>query len=234
MKPVDLYLRVRDIEGRLYPDQIARDLPAFPNDHPHKVEWMARADSADRLIHYLVRLPTPLFILELGCGNGWLSHKISTIPRVHIWGLDRSGIELTQAVRLFSAPNIGFLRTDIFQSPFILSSFDVIVLASVIQYFPDLPALITNLHPLLTKGGEIHLMDSPIYNKKELESARQRSLTYYNALGFPEMADHYFHHSTDELDTFTPHWLYRPDSWRARFTRLLGKNNSPFPWLYIS
>jgi len=233
MDPAELYLHVRDKEGRLYPDQTAMQLPDPPADHPHKIEWLARTDSANRLIHHLMGLHTPLFILELGCGNGWLSHKISTIPGMRIWGLDRSSLELTQAARLFSTPNTGFLSANIFQSPFVNNNFDVIILASVIQYFKDLPALIVNLQSLLTKRGEIHLIDSPIYNKKDAISARERTVIYYSKLGFPEMADHYFHHTTDELNKFRPHWLYRPAGWQSRLARLLGKTTSPFPWLYI-
>ena len=162
MDPAELYLHVRDKEGRLYPDEIVTHLPDLRADHQHKVEWLARADSTNRLIHYLMGLHSPLLVLELGCGNGWLSHKISTIPNVRIWGLDRSGIELTQAARLFSTPNTGFISANIFLSPFANNSFDVIILASVIQYFKDLPALIVNLQSLLTKRGEIHLIDSTI------------------------------------------------------------------------
>jgi ubiquinone/menaquinone biosynthesis C-methylase UbiE len=233
MDPAELYLRVRDKEGRLYPDETVAHLPDLRADHPHKVEWLARADSTNRLIHYLMGLHSPLLVLELGCGNGWLSHNISAIPGMRIWGLDRGSLELTQAARLFSAPNTGFISANIFQSPFVNNSFDVIILASVIQYFKDLPALIVNLQSLLTKRGEIHLIDSPIYRKKDVISARERTVIYYNKLGFPKMADYYFHHTTDELNKFRTRWLYQPGGWQPRLTGLLGKTVSPFPWLYI-
>lgn len=233
MNPADLYLHVRAKEGRLYPDQIVMDLPTLPSNHPHKVEWLARASSADKLIRYIMRLPPPLFILELGCGNGWMCHRIGNLSGVRIWGLDRGGVELKQAARLFGSPTTGFLSTDIFQSPFIYNSFDMILLASVIQYFKDLSALILALQPLLTNRGEIHLIDSPIYDRQELPSARERTINYYKMLGYPEMANHYFHHSTDELDKFSPRWFYKKNKWRTLLARLSGKTTSPFPWLSI-
>jgi SAM-dependent methyltransferase len=233
MNPADLYQLVREKEGRLYPDQVVMHLPTLPSNHPHKVEWEARAVSAGKLIRYIMRLPPPLFILELGCGNGWLSRRISEIPSVRIWGLDRSGVELKQAARLFSSSKSGFLSADIYRSPFIKKSFDIIILASVIQYFKDLTNLIQNLRSLLTNRGEIHLLDSPIYDRWELPSARERTITYYDALGFPEMAKHYFHHSTDELEKFSTHWLYKPNRWQTRFAKLTGNATSPFPWLSI-
>ena len=233
MDPAELYLRVRDKEGRLYPDEIVTHLPDLRADHQHKVEWLARADSTNRLIHYLMGMHSPLLVLELGCGNGWLSHNISAIPGIRIWGLDRGSLELTQAARLFKDPNTGFISANIFQSPLVNNSFDVIILASVIQYFKDLPALIVNLQSQLTKRGEIHLIDSPIYNEKDVISARERTVIYYSKLGFPEMADHYFHHTADELKKFRPHWLYQPGGWQYHLVGLLGKTASPFPWLYI-
>jgi ubiquinone/menaquinone biosynthesis C-methylase UbiE len=233
MDPSDLYLQVRVKEGRVYTDRLVLRLPAIPTDHPHKKEWSARADSANRLENYLMRLRTPLYILELGCGNGWLTHKISTIPGVNIWGVDRKGPELTQAARLFNSSKAGFISTNIFESPFIQNSFDVIVLASVIQYFRDIHALILKLQSLLTNHGEIHIIDSPIYHQKDFISARERTFSYYSILGFSEMADNYFHHTIDEINEFSPRWLYKPDRWQVRMAKLVGKSTSPFPWLCI-
>jgi len=186
----DLYLRVREKEGRLYSDDITARLPNISTDHPLRDEWQARADSLRRLLRYLGRLPQPLSILELGCGNGWLSGKIGLLPGVRVWGLDRMGIELTQAARLFKADKVAFLSADIFMPPFVPGSFDIIILASVIQYFPDLPALIRSVYPLLAPQGEIHLLDSPLYTEAQIASAQARTLDHYAALGFPEMTDH--------------------------------------------
>jgi SAM-dependent methyltransferase len=230
----DLYLRVRAKEGRLYADDVAAYLPVVSSDHPLRGEWQARADSMRRLLRYLGQLPQPLSILELGCGNGWLSHRISSLRGVSVWGLDRMGIELTQAARLFNTANVSFLSGDIFSPPFLPGSFDIILLASVIQYFPDLPALIRCLFPLLSQKGEIHLLDSPLYSESLLTLARSRTKDHYSLLGFPEMADHYFHHSAGILKHFTPHWRYRPDGWQARISRFLGHVTSPFPWLSIT
>ncbi len=233
MNPADLYFLVRQKEGRIYPDTMVEQLPDIPNDHPLKGEWRARAFSARRLSRYLARLPRPLHILELGCGSGWLSSKIAKITGTRVWGLDRAGIELAQAARLFGRPNLAFLSADIFQFPFSEGSFDVIILASVIQYFPDLAALIRSLRLLLIPGGEIHVLDSPIYDASELMAARDRTQAYYATLGFPEMVGYYFHHTTAALEAFSPRWLYRPNVWYARALRSIGYVTSPFPWLCI-
>lgn len=233
MNDSDLYLRVREKEGRLYSDDMVAQLPDVPGGHPLAKEWYARADSSARLVRYLVKLPRPLNVLELGCGNGWLSGKLARIPGAQVWGVDMMSRELIQAARLFANPRLNFLAADIFHAPFLHRTFEVIVLASVIQYFPDLPALLRTLQTLLKSHGEIHILDSPLYQPGELPAAKERSRAYYSALGFPEMAEHYFHHPVTALDQHSPRWLYRPENFRARLANRFGKAVSPFPWIVL-
>ena len=233
MIPVDLYLRVREMEGRLYPDDVVARLPQVSTNHPLADEWHARATSSSKLIHYLTRNVHPLNILDVGCGNGWLSHKLSLIRGARVWGVDINEHELRQAVRIFSNHHLSFLKADIFHAPFSRYSFDSIILGNVIQYFPDLPGLLLVLKSLLSQGGEIHLLDSPFYEPNEIPSACERTRIYYTSLSLPEMAEHYFHHSNASLEKFSPHWLYKPDNFAARFMRRVGKPASPFPWIVI-
>ena len=233
MAASDLYLRVREKEGRLYPDDIAAHLPNVSEDNPLREEWQARSESLERFKGYIGALARPVRILELGCGNGWFSRHLSTVPETLVWGLDRKSSELAQAARLFGGSKLSFLAADIFEPPFARAAFDIILLASSIQYFPDLPGLVQVLKELLKPRGELHIMDSPLYHAADLQSARERTRAYYRDLGFPEMASYYFHHTFEELTQFSPRWHYRPDSTRARFSRLAGRVDSPFPWLSI-
>ncbi len=229
----DLYLRVREKEGRFYPDTIVARLPHIPRDNPLSTEWRSRADSCARLTHYLAAHHRSLSVLELGCGNGWLSHHISLVPGINVWGVDRASPELTQAARVFHQANLIFIATDIFTPPFGPHTFDVIILASVIQYFPDLPRLIHTLQSRLASGGEIHVLDSPLYSPEEIPAARERTRAYYATLCYPEMAEQYFHHAFSELELFVPRWLYRPDNLLPRLVRRLGQSPASFPWLVI-
>jgi ubiquinone/menaquinone biosynthesis C-methylase UbiE len=231
---VDLYLRVREKEGRLYSDDVVARLPFISNGHPLANEWHARSASASRLTRYLSRQPRPLTILELGCGNGWLSNLLSkSVYRVI--GADKNLYELKQAAQVFSSnSDLHFLDVDIFSAPFAPGIFDVIVLASMIQYFPDLPALLNILFQYLKPHGEIHIIDSPLYNNDEISDAVQRSRQYYASLGFPEMAEQYFHHRESDLDPFGAKWLYRPRLHAFRWKRLLRSVDSPFPWIVIN
>ena len=222
-----LYLAVREKEGRVYPDELVKRLPDVPPDHPMCSEWRARSRSSHRLTAYLSQFEKGTTILELGCGNGWLSHGIAKATSAKIVGMDRDSPELRQARRVFaSQKNLGWVAADIFVSPFAYGAFDVIVIASAIQYFADLARLMETLSPLLTARGEIHILDSPLYSIDALGAARERSRSYYQKLGFPEMAANYHHHSVEALTAYRPTWLYSPPS-------PAPGDDSPFPWVLL-
>lgn len=227
-----LYASVRSKEGRIYTDDVVRDLPETSPTHPHRAEWRARAASCNRLTRYFVQLKMPLRVLDLGCGNGWLASRIACLQGTRVVGLDRDNPELEQACRVFSnATNLSWVAADIFEPPFPEHAFDAIVIASAIQYFRDLRALLMALMPMLSKRGEIHILDSPLYKREDLDAARERSRNYYARLGFPEMSRHYNHHCVDILEEQKAKYLYKPDPGTSRpADKLL---DSPFPWICL-
>lgn len=233
------YLRARAIEGRLYPDSLVASLPRVPDDHPLAGEWRLRADSAARLTAYVATLAEsrghPLAILEIGCGNGWLANALAGVPGTDVVGLDVNHLELEQARRVFRAPNLSFLEGDV--RAFVPTERpDVIVLASVVQYVPDVATVLRRLAAALASGGELHVLDSPIYATVELAAARARTVAHYDGIGVPEMVEAYHHHSWDDFASARLNLdvLYRPDALVSRFERrLLRWPRSPFPWLRI-
>lgn len=229
----DLYFRVREKEGRLYPDDIVARLPLMPDGQRFATEWRARAASASRLTLYLSSRPRPLSILDIGCGNGWLSNLLSKAGH-SVLGMDQNHHELKQATRVFP-PNshLSFFEADVFSAPFIPGYFDMIILASVLQYFQDASGLVSVLSNYLKPQGEIHILDTPLYLDGELEVAVLRSQEYYASLGFPEMAGHYFHHRASDLQVLYPKILYQPRVWALRLKQLVGDADSPFPWIMI-
>jgi ubiquinone/menaquinone biosynthesis C-methylase UbiE len=229
----DLYLRLRKKEGRLYSDEVVARLPDFPRGHPLTDEWHARSASASRLTRSLTRQPKHLHILDLGCGNGWLSSLISKSGHF-VTGTDVNRLELRQASRVFSSnPRLSFVEAEADFLPFKAKTFDLILLASVIQYFSDLPALLRLLSGHLEPRGEIHILDSSLYADEELSDAAQRSRDYFSSLGFPEMAEHYFHHRFSSFGEFDYKFLYQPKAFWLRARRFLGQIDSPFPWIVV-
>ena len=230
------YIAVRKAEQRVYDDAQVRRLPQVDAGHPHAREWALRRGSLARLLADLQRGGAVHTILDLGCGNGWMTHRLGALPGSRVLGLDLNVYELEQAARVFAdRPQLAFAYGDIFEDILPPASFTRIILASCIQYFPDLPALIERLLPLLAVDGQIHILDSPFYTPQTIEAARQRTRDYYAGLGFPEMAGFYFHHQQNELARFRLQVCYDPASWGQKLSRRLGgKTSSPFVWLKIS
>jgi len=226
----NLYQQLREKEGRVYADEEVWQLPQIDSHHRYYREWQLRKRSARRLIQYLQRKKGRLSILEAGCGNGWLSHQLASIPQSRVIGIDINTAELQQAIRVFSpVANLEFLYGDMRSEALSDMKADIIIFAACIQYFPSLPAIIEHSLKRLNRGGEIHLLDSPLYAPGETEAARIRTLDYYTELGFTGMADHYFHHSLADLTSFNYKILYQP----SNFSFQLSTFKNPFPWVCI-
>ncbi len=226
------YLAAREKEGRLYPDEIVRQLPYLPSRHPQAREWKLRQHNIQQLLGLLRKQPRS-FILDLGCGNGWLTHQLVTNKDVHVLGMDINTPELEQANRLFSSEQCIFAYGDIFQAPLPPMVFDMILLVSCVQYFPNLKDLLYHLIQFLQPGGEIHIIDSPIYHPSEKVLAQARTQAYYQEQGCSGMKNHYHHHSWEDLSGFYYHVHYTPNSLSNRVMRTIGKSRSPFPWVII-
>ena len=222
----DLYIAVRQQEKRIYTDEQLQLLPDI--DHLYYDEWKIRKRSSERLAIYLEKKKKALKILEVGCGNGWLSAKLSNIPNSHVTGLDINQVEIEQANRVFKKDNLQFIYDTFNDSTFDNQQFDVIVFAASLQYFPSVVNVLKQALSNLRAGGEVHIIDTPFYSAEETEKADERSRKYYAALGLPEMAEHYFHHSIGEFWGFKYGILFNPDS---LFNRLFKKD--PFYWVSI-
>lgn len=229
------YLSVRDKENRLYNDQEVWQFPQTFSYNLHKEEWQMRARGLDRFMNYLYKRTDTLACLDVGCGNGWFSHHISTRENTHVYGIDVNLLELEQGARVFSRPNLTFVYGDIFQDGLPLHSFDIITFNSSIQYFASIDKVVKRCFEYLKPGGEIHILDTPIYKRSHLEKAQKRTEEYYEELGFEEMAKHYYHHAAEDFRTHECTYLYNPSSPIKWFQRnILQVKDSPFPWIRIN
>lgn len=225
-----LYFAVRQKEKRIYPDEEVLLLPNITKDHLHYPEWQIRKESCNRLKHYFEKRLSPLKILDVGCGNGWLARRLAEIPGSKVTGIDVNFTELQQAVRVFNhITNLQFIHGGINAKELEDARYDFIVFAASIQYFSSLEILISNALRKLKPKGEIHILDSPFYEPGELNAAKKRTAGHFTNLGFPEMTAHYFHHTMEELVLFRNKILYRPSFINHRILN----NKNPFPWVCI-
>lgn len=227
----ELYHKIRLIENRIYTDEELKKLPEIPNRHPHIKEWKLRNQSVKQLSNYLKDLKKPLKILEIGCGNGWLSAYLA--KENYSWqvlGQDINTYEIEQAKKVFNdIPNVQFYDGIIDSKYISLNTYDIVLFAASIQYFPDLSTILSVAQSLLHDTGEIHIIDSPFYSENELPAAKERSKSYFQSIGFPEAHRYYFHPAFKSLHSFKYVILYDPNTWisKIKFRR------SPFYWIKI-
>lgn len=222
-----IYLEVREKENRVLSDDEVKKLPYLDRN-----EWAYRIKSTERFTDYIKQKNTGLHIATVGCGNGWFSNKIAEVsPNNKVIGVDINKMELEQGARVFTKPNIYFAFVDIFQaSAFFEKKLDIIVLNGAVQYFKDLKKMITLLKSFLKPKGEIHIVDSPFYSASTISKAKERTKAYYSELGFPEMANLYYHHDINQISDFEVLYTYH----RNIINKLLGKKDSPFSWYRFS
>ena len=221
----DAYEQARAAEGWRYSDDEVRGLPRPPANGRHGQIWRVRKHSAERLCAYLQGRDGQR-LMELGCGNGWLARCIRDKTGLEVLGVDVATDELAQAERLFGGDRLKFRRADVLSEDF--EPFDFIVIAGAVQYFADPPALWRRLDTLLNPGGEVHVIDSPVYaDAAEAQAAAARGLAHYRAIGVEQMAERFHRHTWSAFPGFQRHG----SSWRRRVLLRLKRPVSPFPWL---
>ncbi|MCB0534997.1 MAG: class I SAM-dependent methyltransferase [Lewinellaceae bacterium] len=232
------YLTVRDREGRVLTNEQVLALPRFfPVSEGHQRlqrEWRMRKHSFARFQKHLYRryAKKPLEILDLGCGNGWMSLNLARRPGTNIWAVDVNLPELEQGARLAAASgltNVRFVFADFLKNTIPEKKFDLVVLAASIQYFPDFAELYMAAKGVLKPGGIIHILDSPFYRTQEqCRAARAATGAYYASIGVPEMTNWYHHHLWQDVKKMGGKNLNS-----GMHTRILQHVHwlPPFPWV---
>jgi 2-polyprenyl-3-methyl-5-hydroxy-6-metoxy-1,4-benzoquinol methylase len=88
-------------------------------------------------------------ILEVGCGTGWLSAKLSEFGKVTAIDIGEKIIEIAKV----NYPQIDFHSGDVHTLDLPVNSFDVIVTSEVLSHVADQPAFARRLAQLLKPGG---------------------------------------------------------------------------------
>ena len=229
----DLYIKVRSKEKRVYTDEELKLLPFASDSNAHKKEWELRAKSFLRFKQYLKTKNAQLNFLDLGCGNGWFCGQLLKFFNHNYYCFDINLTELKQGKKVFGSDQIKFIYADVFADSIPDKSFDLITINAAVQYFQELKTLLNRLLNLLSKDGEIHIIDSPFYKNTEADNAKRRTFEYYSSIGFPKTANFYFHHSWNELTGFNYKLLYYPSTSLNKIKKIFGLHDSPFPWVVI-
>lgn len=226
----DVYGRVRKAERRILTDEEVAMLPVGDGLW-NEEEWRIRKRGANRLIRELARSGTPQRILEVGCGNGWLTALLQQNGH-DVIGMDVFTEELEQAARVFASAT--FIRADLFTSELPKDNFDVIVFAASFQYIAEPVRVLERCVELLTEEGVVHILDTILYpSPAAAKAALIRSDAYYEQLGFPEMSASYHAHTLETIKAFAHTRVLSTPNGMDRTLARFGRTASPFTHVVV-
>jgi ubiquinone/menaquinone biosynthesis C-methylase UbiE len=102
-------------------------------------------------------------VLDIGSGPGLLVYDMALAvgEQGRISGVDVSGSMLAMARRRCAAlPWVEFQKAGALELPCSNDSFDVAVSTQVLEYVPDIPAALAELHRVLRPGGRAAILDT--------------------------------------------------------------------------
>ena len=170
---LDDYRKIRHAEGR------GSDDPSYYLALPYRdisgcnaAQWEIRGRSYRYFERTVLaacerRLGRALDILDLGAGNGWMSHRLA--ERNHkpvaldIFTDARDGL---LAARRY-APSLPLVEADFDSLPFRGESFDLAIFNASIHYSPDYGRTLREARRCLRGDGRLVIIDSPIYKVRE-------------------------------------------------------------------
>lgn len=93
--------------------------------------------------------------LEIGCGDGYLIHLLNADKNRLNYGLeyDIDGVKLAHDTLLTHNSNSMVTQGTVYQTPFKDHSFDVVILADVIEHLENESQVIKEVHRILRPGG---------------------------------------------------------------------------------
>ena len=161
------YRQVRQQDGyRVRTPTYYNSLP-WPDAHYADAgTWQVRAQSFATLRRLLSTIRRDsLLALDLGAGNGWLSHNLTALGHrcIAVDWLDDSEDGLGACVHYPSA--FTCVQADFDSLPFAGAQFDLVVFNASLHYAPDVLTSLAHACRVLAPEGRLVVMDSPTFRR---------------------------------------------------------------------
>jgi SAM-dependent methyltransferase len=163
---LDDYLRIRRAEGRGSDDpEYYLALPYRDLSGKLSAQWAMRGRTYQYFESRILG-DTPLDILDLGAGTGWMSYRLSLRGHrpvaVDILNDDRDGLRAARHYPPFPKFEAEFDRL-----PFADASFDAVIYNASLHYSSDYAKTLQEARRCLRSKGRIVVLDSPIYERRD-------------------------------------------------------------------
>jgi SAM-dependent methyltransferase len=159
------YRLVREREGRRVESaDYYRMLPIVAAGDPYEGDWRIRQETYRHLLgHVFAASRQPSAVLDLGAGSAWLSHRLASLGH-HVVAVDaiEDDADGLGAVRHYDTPIVA-VQADFDALPFAIRQFDVVLFNGSLHYAPDPRATLERARTMLSNGGTLVVMDSPMF-----------------------------------------------------------------------
>jgi SAM-dependent methyltransferase len=160
------YRHVRQREGfRSTSPDYYRRLPSVEPGDSHATVWRIRQESFELFRRHA--LPDgdahQVRLLDLGAGNGWLSHRLAALGH-RVVAVDRldDDADGLGACRHYPVP-FAVLQADFNALPLAPAQFDIVVFDGSLHYAAVPEDTLAEAGRMLEKGGALVVMDSPMF-----------------------------------------------------------------------
>lgn len=187
------YARHREHEGRALRGAALKSLPYLRSGRLAR-QWEVRARSFDAFVSYFVKPlegSSPLDILDLGAGNGWLSYRMAQRGHraVALDIRDDSVDGLGAAAELVAEAPFDCVGAPFEAVPFGSGRFDITVFNASLHYASDLAKVLGEAIRVTRRGGILAIMDSPFYRRRSDGEAMVAEKRIQGRTNFGDAAD---------------------------------------------
>jgi len=186
------YQIVRQAEGRGSPEPAYyRALPFQDLSGRFGDDWMIRARSFEAFSRQVCapmerRLDRPLKVLDLGAGNGWLSHRLAQRGH-HVAALDLL-TNPTDGLGAHIHYEVAFtpIQADFNHLPFTAAQVDMVIYNASLHYATSYESTLSEALRVLEPLGHIVVLDSPVYRAagSGAQMVREREGKFQHDFGF--------------------------------------------------
>ena len=186
------YETVRLAEGRKASNpNFYKQLPFTPADHPAAEMWKQRAHAFQVFVDSVIKdmekgNNSPINILDLGAGNGWLSNQMSR--RGHC----ATAVDLTinefDGLGVHARYDHSFtpIQAEFDYLPIEDNQFDVVIFNASLHYSTDYAQTISEASRATKPNGRIVIIDTPVYEQAESghQMVAERESSFEKRFGF--------------------------------------------------